>query len=103
MAFNLSLAKVSMLLLKKHIKNCLDCKSSIAEALKSLKAKEPYQLLNSLLKWEEQDRLIYYKEKIYIPNNKELCGNIVKFCHNFSATEHPSKHSALALVSHLYW
>jgi hypothetical protein len=40
-AFNLGSAKVSALSLEKRIKDYLDCESSIAEALKSLKAKGP--------------------------------------------------------------
>jgi hypothetical protein len=75
----------------------------VAEALKSLKAKGPRRLLNGLLEWEEQDGLVYYKGKLYIPNNKELRGNIVKSCHDSSAAGHPGKHGTLELVSRLYW
>jgi hypothetical protein len=46
---------------------------------------------------------VYYKGKLYIPNNKELRGDIVKSCHDSSAAGHPSKHSTLELVSRLYW
>jgi hypothetical protein len=102
-AFDLGSAEVFAPSLEKHIKNCLDCKSSVAEALSSLKAKGPRQLLNGLFEWEEQDGLIYYKGKLYIPNNKELCGNIVKSCHDSPAAGHPGKHSTLELVFHLYW
>jgi hypothetical protein len=70
--FDLGSAEASAPSLEKRIKDCLDCKSSMAEALKSLKTKGPCRLLNGLLEWEEQDRLVYYKEKLYIPNNKEL-------------------------------
>jgi hypothetical protein len=102
-AFNLSSTEVSAPSLEKRIKDCLDCKSSMAEALKSLKAKGLRRLLNSLLEWEEQNGLVYYKGKLYIPNNKELHGNIIKSCHDSPATGHPGKHSTLELVSCLYW
>jgi hypothetical protein len=102
-AFDLGSAKVSAPSLKRRIKDCLDRDSSVAEALKSLKAKGPRQLLNGLLEWEEQDRLVYYKGKLYIPNNKELRGDIVKSCHDSLAAGHPGKHSTLELVSRLYW
>jgi hypothetical protein len=49
-AFDLSSIKVSVPLLEKSIKDCLDHESSVAKALKSLKAKGPHWLLNSLLK-----------------------------------------------------
>jgi hypothetical protein len=102
-AFDLSSVKASTPLLEKHIKDCLDCESSVAEALKSLKAKGPHRLINSLLEWEEQDGLVYYKGKLYIPNNKELRGDIVKSCHDSSAAGYLSKHGILELVSRLYW
>jgi hypothetical protein len=102
-AFDLGSAEVSAPSLEKHIKDCLDHKSSVAEALKSLKAKGPCQLLNGLLEWEEQDRLVYYKKKLYIPNNKELHGNIVKFCHDSPAIGYSGKYGTLELVSSLYW
>jgi hypothetical protein len=89
--------------LEKHIKDCLDRKSSVAEAFKSLKAKGSCRLLNRLLEWEEQDGLVYYKGKLCIPNNKELCGNIVKSCHDSPAAGHSGKHGTLELVSYLYW
>jgi hypothetical protein len=101
-AFDLGSAKVSAPSLEKRIKDCLNCKSSVAEALKSLKAKGPCRFLNGLLEWEEQDGLVYYKGKLYILNNKELCGNIVKFCHDSPATGHSGKHGTLELVSRLY-
>jgi hypothetical protein len=41
-AFNLGTIKVSVPLLKKHIKDCLNCKPSVAKALKSLKVKESH-------------------------------------------------------------
>jgi hypothetical protein len=49
-AFDLGSAKVSAPSLEKRIKDCLDCESSVAKALKSLKAKRPCQLLNGLFK-----------------------------------------------------
>jgi hypothetical protein len=101
-AFDLGSAKVSAPSLEKCIKDCLDCEYSVAEALKPLKAKGPRQFLNGHFKWEEQDRLVYYKGKLYISNNKELCGNIVKSCYDSPAARHSSKYSTLELVSHLY-
>jgi hypothetical protein len=102
-AFDLGSAKVSAPSLEKRIKDCLDRESSMAEALKSLKAKGPRRLLNGLLEWEEQDGLVYYKGKLYIPNNKELRGDIIKSCHDSPAAGHPGKYGTLELVSRLYW
>jgi hypothetical protein len=101
-AFNLGSAEVSAPSLEKRIKDCLDRKSSVAVALKSLKAKGPRRLLNGLLEWEEQDGLVYYKGKLYNSNNKKLCGDIVKSCHHSSAAGHSGKHGTLELMFRLY-
>jgi hypothetical protein len=102
-AFDLGSAEVSAPSLEKRIKDCLNRESSVAEALKSLKAKGPRRLFNGLLEWEEQDGLIYYKGKLYVPNNKELRGDIIRSCHDSPAAGHPGKHGTLELVSRLYW
>jgi hypothetical protein len=67
------------------------------------KPKVLVDFLNGLLKWEEQNRLVYYKENIYIPNNKEVHGNIVKFYHDSPVAGYFGKHGTLELVSCLYW
>jgi transposase InsO family protein len=60
-------------------------------------------LVNNLLEWEELDGLLYYKGKLYIPNNKELCAEIIKTCYDMPTTRYPGKHGTLELVSRHYW
>jgi hypothetical protein len=91
------------LALKQKIQNCSDCKVKVAQALKVLCKKGPQRLVNNLLKWEELDGLLYYKEKLYIFNNRKLYAEIIKTCHDTPTTGHPGKHGMLKLVSRHYW
>ena len=54
------------------------------------------------LTWEE-DRVIYMKEKIYIPNNKKIREEILKKNHNSVDVEHPGQHRMLELLKRAYW
>jgi hypothetical protein len=75
----------------------------VAEALAVLKKKGPCKLINSAPKWEEVDGLIYYKGKLYIPNNKDICVEIVKSGHDSPTAGHLSKNGTLELVQCHYW
>ena len=68
-------------------------------ALATLRKKGPCRLINRLLEWEEHDRLLYYKGKLYISNNRELRAAIMKLCHKTPTTGHSSKHATLKLVT----
>jgi hypothetical protein len=98
-----AIAFAKSLELEQKIRDCSNHKVKVTQALKVLCKKGPRRLVNNLLKWEELDRLLYYKEKLYISNNKELHANIIKTCHNTPTTGHPGKHGTLELVSCHYW
>ena len=89
--------------LENRIRDCTHRETEVAQALTTLRKKGPRRLLNGLLEWEEQDRLLYYKGKLYIPADKELRGEIVKTCHDTPTTGHPGKHGTLKLVQRFYW
>jgi transposase InsO family protein len=75
----------------------------VAEALAVLKKKGPRKLINSAPEWEEVDRLIYYKGKLYIPNDKDIRAEIVKSCHDSPTAGHLGKNGTLELVQCHYW
>jgi transposase InsO family protein len=89
--------------LEQKIQDCSDREVEVAQALEVLRKKGPRRLVNNLLEWEELDGLLYYKGKLYIPNNKELHAEIIKTCHDTPTTGHPGKHGMLELVSRHYW
>lgn len=68
-----------------------------------MKRMGPQKLANRAAEWEEADGLVYYREKLYVPNNIEICREILKQCHDSVTTEHPSRNLTLELVQHHYW
>ena len=89
--------------LEQQIRDCTQRETEIVQALATLKAKGPRRLVNGLLEWEENDGLLYYKGKLYIPNDKNLRNEVIHQCHDSITTGHPGKHGTLELVSRLYW
>ena len=89
--------------LEQKVRECTERETEVAQALSVLRSKGPRRLVNGLLEWEEQDGLLYYKGKLYIPNNKDLRAEIIKTCHDTPTTGHPGKHATLELVSRYYW
>lgn len=89
--------------LEKKIRKCAEYKSEVADALATLCKKSPHRLVSDLLKWEEDNGLLYYKGKLYIPNNKELRADVIRTCHDTPTAGHPGKHGTLELVSRHYW
>jgi transposase InsO family protein len=89
--------------LEQKIRDCSDREVEVAQALEVLRKKGPRRLVNNLLEWKELNGLLYYKGKLYIPNNKELRTEIIKTCHDTPTTGHPGKHGTLELVSRHYW
>ena len=89
--------------LEQHIRDCTEREQEVVQALKTLQSKGPRRMVNGILEWEEQDGLLYYRGKLYIPDNKELRNELIKLCHDTPTTGHPGKHATLELVSLHYW
>ena len=89
--------------LEKQIRTCANRETEVAHALDTLRKKGPRRLVSGLLEWEEHDGLLYYRGKLYIPNNKQLRTAIIKTCHDAPTAGHPGKHGTLELLSCSYW
>uniref|UniRef100_A0A0W0GF46 Reverse transcriptase-rnase h-integrase n=1 Tax=Moniliophthora roreri TaxID=221103 RepID=A0A0W0GF46_MONRR len=48
-----------------------------------------------LEEWEEEDGLVYYKEKLYVPEDKGLHTNVLKQCHDVPTAGHLGEHGTL--------
>lgn len=68
-----------------------------------MKKTGPRKLANGAAEWEEVDELVYYQGKLYIPNNIEICCEILKQCHDSVITEHLGRNLTLELVEQHYW
>ena len=53
--------------------------------------------------WQINDGLVYFRDRLYIPNNRELQCRIVKQHHDSKLAGHPGRWKTLELVSRSYW
>uniref|UniRef100_A0A0W0GEU5 Putative pro-pol protein n=1 Tax=Moniliophthora roreri TaxID=221103 RepID=A0A0W0GEU5_MONRR len=53
--------------------------------------------------WEEDNGLVYYKGKLYIPADKGLCTDVLKQCHDAPTARHLGEHGTLEQVNRYYW
>jgi hypothetical protein len=89
--------------LAEHIKKASEREAEVIEGLKSIDKTAPKALTNGTARWEEEDGLIYYRGKLYVPNVKELRKEVVKQCHDSVTAGHPGKNGTIELVSRYYW
>lgn len=62
-----------------------------------------HKLANRAAEWEESDGLVYYQGKLYVPNNIEICYEILKQYYDSVTIEHLDYNLTLELVEHYYW
>ena len=70
----------------------------------NMREKEVVQALekNEGLAWEE-DGVAYMKERVYMPNNKEIREKILKEHYDPANIGHPGQHRMLELLKRTYW
>jgi len=55
------------------------------------------------VEWSEDDGVLRFRGKIYVPRNSDLRRWIVSLCHDTKVTGHPGRWKTLELVSRNYW
>ena len=55
------------------------------------------------MEWNIRDGLVFYCDRIYVPNEPELRRKIVELHHDSKITGHPGRWKTLELVSRSYW
>ena len=73
------------------------------KGLKELKEKGPWQLVNGLVEWQEEEGLVWYIGKLYVPRDKEIRRDIIKACHDTLTAGNPGQHETYGLVARNYW
>ena len=63
----------------------------------------PCALTEGIAAWEEEDGLVYFKGRLYVPNEHTLCREVLQTCHNNLMAGHPEKNDTLELISRYYW
>jgi hypothetical protein len=77
--------------------------AEVIEGLKSIDKTAPKALTNGTAMWEEDDGFVYYKGRLYVPNDRKLHQDVVKSCHDAILAGHPGKNGTTELVSRYYW
>ena len=77
--------------------------AEVIEGLRSIDKTTPKALTDSTSLWEEDNGFVYYKGKLYVPNDRVLRRDVVKSCHDSVTTGHPGKNETIELVSCYYW
>ena len=77
--------------------------AEVIEGLKNINKTAPKALTDGTAMWEEDDGFVYYKGRLYVPNDCQLHKDIVKSCHDTLTGGHPGKTRTIELVSCYYW
>lgn len=87
---------------EERIQEYSEKEAEVVSALKKMKRTGLRKLANRAAEWEESDGLVYYRGKLYVPNNLEIRCEILKQCHDSVTTGHPGRNLTLELVEHHY-
>jgi transposase InsO family protein len=77
--------------------------AEVLKALDELRNDGLRKLADGTIEWEEQDGLVRYRGRVYVPADPELRRDIVRTCHNTKLVGHPGEQGTLELVSRHYW
>jgi len=53
--------------------------------------------------WSEEDGVLQFRGKIYVPRNPDLRRRVVLLCYDTKVARHPGRWKTLELVSRNYW
>ena len=87
--------------LLKKIRNAKDLDESVIKAVKELKQSSSKKLDGE--EWSEEQGLILFRGKVYVPKDSDLRRQIVNLHHDSQVTGHAGRWKTLELVSRNYW
>jgi len=83
------------------IRKCEDLDEEVIKGLKEMKGEKKKSIRGD--KWVEEQGLILFRGKVYVPSNEELRKEIIHLHHNTSILGHPGHWKMLELVMRNYW
>src|SRR6201992_2752344 len=86
--------------LMERVRNCLDRDERVVKAFKEL-GPGGGDLRGE--EWAEEDGIVTYEGKVYVPPDKQLCHDIVRQCHDLPSAGHPGRWKTVKLVQHHFW
>jgi len=78
-----------------------DQEEPIAKAARELRQTSSKTVRST--EWSEDDGVLRFRGKIYVPRNSDLRRQIVSLCHDTKVAGHPGRWKMLELVSRNYW
>jgi len=78
-----------------------DQEEPVAKAARKLQQASSKMVCSA--EWSEDDRVLQFRDKIYVPWNSDLQRWIVLLCHDTKVAGHPGHWKTLELVSRNYW
>ena len=87
--------------LLQKIRKAKDFDESVVKAVEELKKSPSKKLIEE--EWSEEQGLILFRGKVYVPMDSGLRMQIVKAHHDLQITGHPGRWKTLELVSRNYW
>lgn len=87
--------------LLKKIRNAKDLDDEVVKAVEEMKKSGTQRLEGE--EWSQEQGLILFRGKVYVPRDQELRRQIVKAHHDSTVTGHPGRWKTLELVSRNYW
>ena len=89
-------------MIDEDLKKCIIEKNKkdewLLETLTKVKTLGPHSMKKGLQKWNNEEGLVLYREKIYVPQNEQLHWDIIKINHDNPAAGHPGQRGTLAVV-----
>jgi hypothetical protein len=76
--------------LKKCIKDALD-RDITAKAVRLAKHSNNAAIWNSFTDWDDEEGILSFKERLYVPNDSELRCKVVRIHHDLPAVGHPGR------------
>jgi rhodanese-related sulfurtransferase len=69
--------------------------AKVLEGLRALGKSSPCALTEGIASWEEEDGLVYFKGRLYVPNECTLHREVLQTCHDNLTAGHPGKNGTL--------
>jgi hypothetical protein len=89
--------------LEERIRRASEREAVVLQAVESLKKGGAVKLVNGVAEWTEEDGLVRFKGKVYVPADEDLRRDVLKQCHDDPTSGHPGNHGTLERVQRQYW
>jgi len=75
----------------------------VLKGVEDLRKGGPARLVNGVVEWAEEDGLVKYQGRVYVPADKDLHRDVVKQSHDNLTSGHPGIHGTLERVQRQFW